>query len=135
MPLSPYSYVLQSSRHAHASRSARRAESDMPTLLSLADVTCAPNSATLLHHMFLRVEFVLGHRQVGPHEIDDAVIDPPRGGCLIDCVEGEFQLCVRLVAEIDRDDLQVVAQDNFADVAVRRGGELEADSAKFRLVL
>src|SRR5262249_38150673 len=89
----------------------------------------------VLHHEFLRVEFILGHRQVGPHEIDDAVIDPPRGGYLIDRPEGEFQLRVWLVAEVDRDDLQVVAQDHLADVAVCRGGELEADPAQARLEL
>src|SRR5262249_7250229 len=89
----------------------------------------------VLDHVIFQVYLAIPQGEVRPHEVQDPIVDPLRDGFLVDLVQGELQLGVRLEPQEDRDNIQVVAQDQLPDVPVRRCGELEADARQSRLKL
>ena len=97
------------------------------------DLREADMSDRVLDHLILQVDFILAHREVRLHELNDPVVDPLGNRFLVDRVQREFHLVMRLEVHQDGDNVQVVTQDQLLDVPVRRCREFQTDPGNARL--
>jgi hypothetical protein len=84
-------------------------------------------------HMLLQVVLILVQREVGLHELHQAIINPLGNFFVVDGIQRQNQLGIVLVLHEDRHDLQIVVENNLLNFLICRGRKAQLNVRKFGL--